>query len=519
MEILTKQVETNQMIKKIVDQFMLDEDYNVPDSKSDVQKIIMSEGHVHISEIKPVENYLRVQGKLDFQILYIAEGIEPVFHSMEGQIPFVEMVYMEDGGNQNMEVKQVHAKLQASLIHSRKLRIKAMIELEVESERQMIWDIPIDADGTQKLYKKKKEMDLLELHSSKKDTYRIKEEITLPGTKESIGILLWSDVANRKLDTRLVTDELQISGELLLFCFYESPDGKMDWIEQTIPYQGRVECYGAEDTMYHHVRGSLEDVHTEVRVDEDGETRVIGIEGTLQLFIDMYKEEKTEILEDVYALDCNCILHKKEMNCEQLVLQNHSKCKVMEKISVPELKNEILQICHCSGSVQIDHMEMQEDGVLAEGALYICVLYVKANDSTPFDTWQGVVPFSHLIECNQTGPDVKYYISAILEQLSITLQGGDEIEVKAALAFRGFFKKIINHPMIEEIQVEPIDLEAMEKRPSIVGYTVKEEDDLWTLAKRYSTTMESIREMNEMGNEPPKPGDRILIFKENLSIL
>jgi hypothetical protein len=191
----------------------------------------------------------------------------------------------------------------------------------------------------------------------------------------------------------------------------------------------------------------------------------------------------------------------------------------MEKISVPELKNEILQICHCSGSVQIDHMEMQEDGVLAEGALYICVLYVKANDSTPFDTWQGVVPFSHLIECNQTGPDVKYYISAILEQLSITLQGGDEIEVKAALAFRGFFKKIITHPMIEEIQVEPIDLEAMEKRPSIVGYTVKEEDDLWTLAKRYSTTMESIREMNEMGNEPPKPGDRILIFKENLSIL
>jgi LysM repeat protein len=59
----------------------------------------------------------------------------------------------------------------------------------------------------------------------------------------------------------------------------------------------------------------------------------------------------------------------------------------------------------------------------------------------------------------------------------------------------------------------------MEKRPSIVGYTVKEEDDLWTLAKRYSTTMESIREMNEMANEPPKPGDRILIFKENLSIL
>ena len=48
---------------------------------------------------------------------------------------------------------------------------------------------------------------------------------------------------------------------------------------------------------------------------------------------------------------------------------------------------------------------------------------------------------------------------------------------------------------------------------------VIEGDDLWTLAKRYSTTKEGIMEVNEMTDEMIKPGDRILIFKENMSIL
>ena len=62
-------------------------------------------------------------------------------------------------------------------------------------------------------------------------------------------------------------------------------------------------------------------------------------------------------------------------------------------------------------------------------------------------------------------------------------------------------------------------MEEMEKRPGIVGYIVKSEDDLWDLAKKYMTTEESIREMNGLESEKVKAGDKLLIFKENMSIL
>jgi len=517
MEIITKQIEMNQEVKRLTDQFVLDEDFNVPDSKNDVEKIVSSEGILHIDEIRPVENYLRVQGYVKFQILYMAEGIEPVFSGLEGKIPFVEMVYVEEKANLNYELQHARAEIAVQMIHSRKLRIKAMGELNLVSAKQNIEEIPTDVEGS--VFKKEKQLELLQLHTSKKDTYRIKEEITLPGTKESIGVILWSDISNRKTDTRLVVDELQIFGELLVFCFYESPDGRIDWVEQTVPYQGRIACHGIDEMMYHYAEVHLEEVHADARIDEDGEMRIIGIEGTLRADVAVYEEETIDLLEDFYSLESKCIPEFKTVTYEQLVVQNHSKCKVMERLSVPELNKEVLQICHSRGSVRIDRMEQKEDGVLIEGALYISFLYVKANDTIPFDTWHGAVPFSHLVECDSKGETLKFQISAILEQLSITLQGGDEIEVKAALSFCGLFRNVGKMEMVQSVRIEPLSTEEIEAKPSIVGYIVKEGDDLWSLAKHYGTTKESIAQANELASETLKAGDRLLIFKENMGIL
>lgn len=519
MELVKKQIHANQVGKKMVDQFLVDDDYNVPDMKNDVHRIITSEGIVKIEDVRKVENYVRVTGKLNFQILYVTEGIEPSLSSMEGKIPFEEMVYTDEGTDGEFVVQDTRVDFTTTMIHSRKLNIKAMIELLVSSQTEVDEEITVDVESETPIYKKQKEMELLTLHTAKRDTYRIKEELTLPGTKETIGTILWTDISNRKLDTKLGADELLLSGELLVFCFYESPDGKMDWIEQTIPYEGRVECYGAEESMYHHLNVNLEDSNVDIRMDEDGEMRTLGIEGTLELKMAVYQEETVDFLEDVYSLEQHCKIETKEAFYEELLMQNHSKCKVAEQLSLPELKDDILQICHSSGRVQIDHTEVTEEGIQIDGVLHIGFLFVKPNDEVPFDTWQGMVPFSYLVESNESEKEMLYDITSALEQLSVSLMGGDSVEVKAVLAFHSFLRKSVKADVITDLKMEDIPVEELEKRPGIVGYIVKQGDDLWTLAKRYSTTKEGIMEVNEMTDEIIKPGDWILIFKENMSIL
>ena len=518
MELWTKEILTKEPGEIRLDQFMIDEDFNVPDNKRDIKRIIASEGKVRIEDVRSVENYVKVYGKLEFQVLYVGEGLEETISSLEGKIPFEEMVYTENVG-EKYEATIVRMDLIASMIHSRKIRLKALLELEVASEQELTVKIPLDVEGEGGLRKKKSDLELLLLHTKKRDTYRIKEEIILPGTKETIGTVLWTDISNRKLDTKLEEDDFILSGELLVFCFYESPDGKIDWIEQAVPYQGRLSCRGVDETMYHQVKAELEDTCVDVRMDEDGEMRLLGVEGTLKLVITIYQEEQIEILEDVYSLENMCKLELQEVPCEKLVMQNHSKCKVSERLSLPELRQSVLQICHSSGSIQMDRIEKKEQGIQVEGALHVSFLYVKANDEVPFDCWRGVVPFSYLIECKSVSEELQFQISALLEQLSVTLLGGDEVEVKAVLAFHSFFREVTKKELLTDICLCPIPSEMLEKRPSVIGYIVKEGDDLWCLAKRYFSTKEGIMEVNGLSNETLKVGERILIFKENLSIL
>lgn len=519
MELLKKEIRCNYIGRKAVDQFYVDDDINVPDAKSDVARVILSEGKVKVEDIRLTENYARVTGKILYQILYATDEADQKLASLQGNIPFEEMVYMEEEPRGQIHLKSSRTELSVSVIHSRKLNLKAMTELELGAEWEQEEMLTLDVEGQQKLYKKYENRNLMKLRTARKDTYRIKEEIKLPGTKENIGTLLWTNAALRKLDTRLGRDELQIRGELQVFCFYESPEGKMDWIEQNVLYEGRIECHGAEDSMFHHLYAELTDENVDVRMDEDGEMRILGVEATLEVRVLVYDEENVQILKDVYSLQEDCRLQKEEQAFESLVMQNHSKYKLAEQLSLPEIKDNILQICYSSGYLQTTHTERVAEGIMVEGMLHVFFMYVKADDQIPFDIWQGLVPFTHVIETKDISAEMNYDIGSGLEQLSVGLLGNDAVEVKAVLSFRVFLRKREMVQNIRNITVEPMDMEAAAKTPGIVGYIVKEGDDLWGLAKRYRTTMEGIKEINELADQGLKPGDKILIFKENLSIL
>lgn len=519
MELVKKKIRTNMLGKTVVDQFMIDDDYNVPDSKNDVGRVVSGEGTIKIEEIKRVENYLRVTGKLYFKALYVTDEGEPRLSSLDGKMPFEEMIYMEEETEGEYVVQVGRVEFTASVIHSRKLSLKAVVELTVHTERGADEETTVDVDSGKTLYKKQRPLELLQLHTNKRDIYRIKEEITIPGTKENIGTLLWTDVSSKKMDTKLGQDALFIRGELLVFCFYESQDGKTDWVEQVVPYEGRVECMGADESLYHHVYDQLGDINVEVRMDEDGEMRALGVEATLDLRILIYEEENIEILEDVYALDEECMPQKRPTVYEELIMQNHSKCKVTEQLNLPELKEEILQICHTGGSLQVEHMEVVPEGIQIDGVLHVNFLYVKANDAVPFDMWSGMIPFSYLLESGKTCDDMRYDITYAVEQLSVGLSGSDEVEIKAVLTFKSFLRSPVNTQVITDLEFHPFDENEMSQRPGIVGYIVKDGDDLWSLAKKYYTTMDGIMEINGLTSEDLKEGDKILIFKENMSIL
>ena len=518
MELVQKTVQMQEIDPKITHQIQMSEDINVSDSKEDMMQIIQGECELHITEVVRSEEYLKIMGCLEYAVLYVTENEEKKIACLDGKVPVEEFIYVEAKDGEDYHVTCNQLDYETHFIHSRKINIKAMIELQVEKSHYKCENITTDICADIPLFKRTKQVPMLQAKMKKKDIYRIKEEVKLPGTKENIGSILMTKIGCYKLDTRVCQDSIQLHGEMQFFCMYLSDECKEDWISQTVNFEGGLECYGVDENTYVNVCSNLTDLSVEAQPDEDGEVRILSIEATLEMDLDVYQEDEMQILEDVYSLEKNCQFASRPMYTESLCMQNYSKCRMMETLEVPELKDELLQICMSNGRIQIEKVESVPEGILIEGILHVHFLYVKEDDCVPYGSWQGMVPFSHIIDCKRVD-NMTYSINSTLEQLSVGMSGNDEIEVKAIMCFCSFVRKPEMIRVIEKIEMNPFTKTELESQAGIIGYICKEGDELWTLAKRYHTTTDGILKINKITEKDIKEGQRLLIFKENVSIL
>jgi nucleoid-associated protein YgaU len=125
----------------------------------------------------------------------------------------------------------------------------------------------------------------------------------------------------------------------------------------------------------------------------------------------------------------------------------------------------------------------------------------------------GYLPFSYLVEAKDLSPDTIYHIRPSLEQISSIMLGSDEVEIKAVvnLSIIAFEQKSCK--VITDMSVSEIDYENMNQLAGIVGYIVQEEDTLWNIAKRYYTTIDSIRSVNQLDRDELSPGQKLILVK------
>ena len=88
MELIRKPIHYTQAGKSIFDQFYLDEDYSVPEQNADVQRVVCGSARLSAEEIRPVENYIRITGKLYFRVLYMTDPGDPKPAVLEGRLPY-----------------------------------------------------------------------------------------------------------------------------------------------------------------------------------------------------------------------------------------------------------------------------------------------------------------------------------------------------------------------------------------------------------------------------------------------
>ena len=70
MELKKKYLHMSHEKGRATSQITLDDDYNVPESKPDIMRIITVKGEIHLEETKVETGRVQLRGSLGFQVLY-----------------------------------------------------------------------------------------------------------------------------------------------------------------------------------------------------------------------------------------------------------------------------------------------------------------------------------------------------------------------------------------------------------------------------------------------------------------
>jgi len=521
LELVKQNIHMNRWKNQVNTQVTLDDDFIVPDTMSDIAQVILDMGEIQIEPVKNQSEKVVVRGKLDFHVLYRKE--EGGLQTLGGVIPFEETVNVPGlEEKDDVSVSCLLEDMNAEMINSRKLSVKAMVTLEVKVETLLDTEAAVQLGNVQdmgstepQIETLQRKIDVAAIALRRKDTYRLKEEITLSGTKPAVDRVLWTEMRLSNVVTRPMDGQVHLEGVLMVFVIYEGEgeNAMVQWLEESIPFSGEIDVPGTADNMISTITTHLVHKGIEEKPDSDGEMREFDIDAVIELDIRLYEEQELEILSDLYSTNRELTLETGDACFDQILTRNTGRCKLAEKINVGG-NRRVLQICHSKGSVKLDEVTAGENTLLMDGVLEVTILFLTDDDAQPVQSMMEMVPFHHEAEVPGIQADSIWYLDTGVEQLTAVMLGGETVEIKAVILLDALVLQPVCQPVILQAELAPMDTNKLQQLPGIVGYIVQAGDSLWDIAKRFHTTVDNIIATNSLTSDAINQGDTLILVKE-----
>lgn len=521
MELVKKNIHMDRIKGQAATQITLEDDVNISDSKPDAGKLIYDRGNVVLDEVKVTQDHVMVKGKLQFAVMYLPEGADAVPCSMDGTIPFEEQIYV-DGvqGGDSVNIKSDLEDITVGLINSRKISVQALIALKLVSETMYDEETAVDLYHEEPVEYRKKPLRIAQMTVKKRDIFRIKEEIELPQSFPNIFRTIWESVTVDNVEFKALEGKISIQGELRAFFLYESENSGTEGEQQAVrsfdaavPFSGTVDCSGCDEGMASDIEYIIGHMEVEIRPDFDGEQRIFALEMVLDLDINLYEEERLDILSGVYGVVKEVEAVSKAAQFKGIKARAGGKTKAADHIKLQSTDSHMMQILHSEAQIKIESEEFVENGILIKGALSVQTLYLSSDSSSPYGAVKGIIPFSYVLDVPDINESCTCKVQTELEQLMVSMIDSDELDVKAAVVFKAVVFENKTENIVTDIMVSDLDMNKLNELPGIVIYIAREGDSLWDVGKKYYVPISQIKEANDMTAEEIKPGDKLLIVK------
>ena len=501
----------------------VEEDILVPDTKPDLKEILLIDGKSYLSsrEVEQVvknDDYISLSGEIHLQTLYLPERQEgncPII-PIQTRVSFKEQWHTSLSAGATMILECSIEKIDYMAINERKFRIKISLTITAREYIDKKVDI-FEGLVDEEIQMLKETVEISSIALRKKDNLAIKEDF-FPKDDLCPENILKQDLSIIENYKQSTGDKVVVNGFVyvnILFSVYQSEEGShpascihqmQERVEftQFIPVQQSGQWSGCDVFFNDH------DLKVKLTQDEDGKD-IFRLEGDLLTYVEIYKNTEKEIIVDGYHKQKDFVCDFLEENSRTLTGTMASESSVREILSLESCGHEIERILYSSADIVSAESRVEQGKIITEGQLLAKIICLASGEADIIFTIKEEIPFRVVTTMPQLIGNEVVCHKIYIKDLWAEKINSKQLEFNATILVCGEVMRptpfrVLTNPAFEE------GASCNQPLPMVI-YVCKKTDTLWYIAKKFKTSIDSIKQTNLLEDDTLISGQKLLIVK------
>lgn len=475
----------NKLTENILEE-TIEGDISLPEYMPEILRIIRTTATPNIISCKLSGDRVTVDGVCELRMIYTAEdgGLYTYTHTQ----PFTK--YCEN--EVFSETVDVTSRASVSFVNcratnNRRAEIKAGISVKVcafgENENEII----SSAEG-EGLEQKLIPVDAMSLGCRKTKRFSMSDSVQPQSPAAAVVSVSSSAVCT---DTRKINNKLMIKGEAVVsICYVKDGDRtKTETLKHSIPINQIMEFEGLEERFTGNVVLNVSSAEIIPKGESSDGINGFDISLGIDVSITMWELRSVSVISDAYGVGTALELKKANHKYYCALKEIREMLIAEENFSAPS--DGVDCVLDCCGEIVSQKFRYEDGKITIGGSINISMIIRDSNGS--FNNLIKTLDFCYTEDIDAENKNVVCDPSVSLVSLDCGLSSGG-ITVRSELSLTG---TVFEERVIETVtEITEAEIKDCRKRYAITVYFPETEESLWSIARRYNTTVNAISEEN-----------------------
>ncbi|MBP5426312.1 MAG: DUF3794 domain-containing protein [Clostridiales bacterium] len=511
MELVNDCIYLKKDISKNSSHFNITTDVVIPEFKSTLKKIINCYEDVLIRDISFDSNKVVLTGIINYNIVYYSPNytLDSITHSLkfshEISLPSIPPDSIFDA-TVNIENSEYE------ILNEHRIIIKHIAVAFLDHHQRIKIDVLSDVQDSDNIQILKNSIDVPNYLGHVCEKLFFKENIELNSKNSSIYQILKIDTNIKNTSYKIVDDKALVSTtfECNLLYLTDNLESPIDSFTFEKDLSQIVNMPGLTDTAYLNCSLNISDFNLKPIENADGEQNILDCEAIFDIHVYASLNKTIYTIEDAYSDSFDINLEK-----ESLPIQNISQTlneNFYLKNTLPLNSNSSdINVYNLNTRILFSECKIINNKIILEGIVNVAAFIMDDTQQEKFRVLVQEYPIKHTLDRNVCDTDTCHY-QINIDKVDYNINIENNLEFRINLCINANIISYKEITLSTNIAYTPLDQSFVKDKPNLIVYFTQKNDTLWSVAKKYLTTIDALKSINGLTNDSLEPNQQLLIM-------